>query len=82
MQRYFLQYHCYADDIQLNVSTKPHETEKLTVLYNGLSAIKDWMANNVLQLNADKTEVFIVASDSILVLYLIRICILINISHR
>lgn len=46
---------CYADDILLYVDFKPDETDKLTVLHNCLMPIKDWMANNVLQLNADKT---------------------------
>ena len=56
-----ISYHCYVD-IQLYVSFKPDQTDKLTVC---LSAIKDWMTNNFLQLNADKTEVLIIASDSI-----------------
>lgn len=37
----------------------------MTVLHNCLTAIKDWMAHKMLQLNADKTEVVIIASDSI-----------------
>ena len=39
--------------------------DKLSVLHNCLTAIKDWMSNNFLQLNTDKTEVLIIASDSI-----------------
>lgn len=58
-------YHCYTDDIQLYVSFKPDESDKLLVLHTCLAAIKDWMANNFLQLNADKTKVLIIASDSI-----------------
>ncbi len=57
-----ISYHCYTDDIQLYVSCKPHETDKLTVLFNCLSAIKNWMACNFLQLNADKTEVLIIGA--------------------
>ncbi len=45
--------HCFADDIQLYVSFKPDDTDKLTVLYT--IAIKDWMAS-FLQLNTDKTD--------------------------
>lgn len=39
--------------------------EERTVLHNCITAIKDWMADNFLRLNADKSEVLIVASDSI-----------------
>lgn len=35
---------------------------KLSVLHNCLTAIKDWMSNNFLQLNTDKTGVPIIAS--------------------
>lgn len=55
----------YADDIQLYVSFKSDETDKLTTLLNCLTAIDDWLANNYLQLNADKTEVLIIAPDNI-----------------
>lgn len=41
------------------------ETDKLHVLHNCLTAIKDWMANNFLKLNTDKTDVLIIASRSI-----------------
>lgn len=53
-------FHFYADDIYL--SFKPDENDKVTVL-NYLTAIMDWMTDNLLQLNAD--EVLIVASNSI-----------------
>ena len=52
-----ISYHCYADDIQLHVSFKPYETDKLSILHNCLIAIKDWRANNFLQLNTDKTQI-------------------------
>ncbi|KAK0136611.1 hypothetical protein N1851_027214 [Merluccius polli] len=47
----------------------PDETDKLAVLCNWLTASKDWMVNNFLQLNADKTEVLINASNSIAILF-------------
>ena len=34
-------YHCYADDIQPYVSFKPNNPDKLSVLHNCLTAIKD-----------------------------------------
>lgn len=54
-----------ADDIQLYVSFMPDETDKPTAMNSYLTAIKDWMDNNYLQLNTVKTEVFIVAFDRI-----------------
>ena len=59
-----IRYNLYADDIQLYVSFNPEETNKVSVLLKCLSSIKDWMANNFLQLNEDKTEVLIVAPDT------------------
>ncbi len=60
-----ISYHCYVDDIQLYISFKPDNTDKLSVLHDCLSAINDQMASNFLQLNAKKTEVVIIAADSI-----------------
>ncbi len=58
-----ISYHMYADDLQLYFSFKPDRT--VYVLHDCLSVIKDWMANNFLQLNASKTEVLIVAPNCI-----------------
>ncbi len=52
------------DDIQLHFTFKPHRTDHFNVC-DCLSAIKDWMNRNFPQINADKTEVLIVAADSI-----------------
>lgn len=56
-----MSYHCYANDIQLYISFKPHEITKLSILLDCINSIKDWMAENYLQLNAEKTEVLISA---------------------
>ncbi len=42
----------------------PSQIENLSVLYDCLSAIMGWMANNFLQLNADKSEILVVGTDS------------------
>ena len=44
---------------------RPDNPDKLSVLHNYLILIKDWMSNNFLQLNTDKTVVLIIASDGI-----------------
>ncbi len=58
-------YHCYADDIQLYISFKPQNMAKLSVLNNCLESIKNWMSDNFLQLNANKTKVLISAPPSL-----------------
>lgn len=58
-------YHCYADDSQLYVSLRPENHSKLDSLHSCLTAIKDWMASNFLQLNTDKTEVLVIGPDHI-----------------
>lgn len=58
-------YHCYADDIQLYLSFSPDRLDKLSLLHNCLASINNWMADNSLQLNPDKTEVLIFAPDKI-----------------
>ncbi|KAF7647519.1 hypothetical protein LDENG_00171160 [Lucifuga dentata] len=58
-------YHCYADDTQLYISFKPHQVDRLTILYDCFTAIKEWMANNFLQLNCEKTEVLLIGLETI-----------------
>ena len=64
-----ISYHFYADDIQLYFSFNPDSPDDFNLNFNilqeCLSAIKNWLANNFLQLNEAKTEVLIVASDII-----------------
>ena len=60
-----ISYHLYADDIQLYVSFEPEDTDKVLKLLRCFNLIKDWLANNFLQLNENKTEVIIVAPDPI-----------------
>ena len=57
-----IRYHFYADDMY--VSFNPEETDKMLELLKCLTSVKDWLANNFLQLNEDKTKVVIVAPDT------------------
>uniref|UniRef100_A0A669CLJ3 Reverse transcriptase domain-containing protein n=1 Tax=Oreochromis niloticus TaxID=8128 RepID=A0A669CLJ3_ORENI len=56
-----ISYHCYADDIQLYISFKPHDVSKLQILHRCIESIRCWMAGNFLQLNEEKTEVLVCA---------------------
>ena len=57
-------YHFYADDTQLYFSFKSSDLNKLSILKDCLSSIKDWMSQNFLQLNPDKTEILIVGPEN------------------
>ena len=56
-------YHMFADDIQLYCSFKPTELQRLKSLVNCLVEIKQWLSDNMLQLNVDKTETLVIAPD-------------------
>ncbi len=60
IRKYGISFHCYADDTQLYISTRPDETSKLSKLTECVKNIKDWMANNFLLLNSDKTELLLI----------------------
>ncbi len=59
-RKYGISLHCYADDTQLYISTKPDETSKLSKIAECVKNIKDWMTSNFLLLNADKTEILLI----------------------
>lgn len=65
ISRFDVAYYLYADDIQLHFSFKPSEAFRLSKLLDCLNTIKDWMAGNFLQLNADKTEILIFAPEKV-----------------
>ncbi len=60
IRKYGISFHCYADDTQLYISTRPDETSKLSKLTECVKNIKDWMTSNFLLLNSDKTEILII----------------------
>ncbi len=61
IRKYGISFHCYADDTQLYISTRPDETSKLSKLTECVTKnIKDWMTNHFLLLNSDKTDILLI----------------------
>ncbi len=60
IRKYRISFHCYADETQLYISTRPDETSKLSKLKECVKNVKDWMTNNFLLLNSDKTEILLI----------------------
>ncbi len=60
IRKYGIDFHCYADDTQLYISRRPDETSKLSKLTECVKNIKDWITNNFLLLNSDKTEILLI----------------------
>ena len=54
IQKHNISFHCYADDTQLYLSPKPNDHRNLNSLLDCLEN-KCWMAQNVLQLNENKS---------------------------
>ena len=65
-RKYGLDNHFYADDSQLYVSLKPKDSdsksEALSRIESCLNDTISWMNENILKLNADKTEVMLFSS--------------------
>ncbi len=60
IRKYGISFHCYADDTQLHISTKPDETSKLSKLTECVKNVKDWMTNTFLLFNSDKREILLI----------------------
>ncbi len=59
IRKHGVSFHCYADDTQLNISSRPDETYQFSKLTECIVDIKNWMTSNFLLLNSEKTEVII-----------------------
>ncbi len=57
IRKYGISFHCYADDNQLYISTRPDETSKVSKL---TECVKNIKANNFLLLNSDKTKILLI----------------------
>ncbi len=60
IRKHGVSFHCYADDTQQNISSRPGETHQIEKLMECIVDIKTWMTNNFLLLNSEKTEVLII----------------------
>ncbi len=57
-----LKFHLYADDTQIYIHTKPNYTVSVDFLSTCISKITEWMSQNCLCLNSEKTEVMLIGS--------------------
>lgn len=59
IQQYNISYQSYADDTQLYISVSANHLNPVNDLIQCITEVKHWMAKNFLQLDEDKTEIFL-----------------------
>ncbi len=55
IRKHRVSFHCYADDTQLYISSRPGQTHQIEKLMECIVDIKNWMTSNFLLLNSEKT---------------------------
>ncbi len=60
IRKHGISFHCYADDTQFYISSRPGETHHIEKLMECIVDIKNWMMNNFLLLNSEIIEVLII----------------------
>ena len=65
LRRHGLHFHCYADDTQLYLPSKTITATTHSTLTTCLTEIKNWMQNNFLKLNCNKSEIIIIGPDAL-----------------
>ncbi len=74
IRKYRISFHCYADDAQLYISTRPDETSKLSKLTVCVKNVKDWMTNSFLILNEIKQRYYLLDQKTVHIISWITIC--------
>ena len=60
IRKHNIEYHSYADDTQLYMAISPGDQRSIDSLVNCISDLNQWLSQNFLKLNQDKTEVLVI----------------------